>query len=123
MFGAVFMATDYATSPKSTPAVAIYGIGLGLLTVVIRKFGTMNEGVSFAILLMNIVTPLLNRIRTRPFGAPAARPFKKLAAAVAERRTRKELVPETGGADVPAVNAGKEESAASASAEGGESDE
>ena len=123
MFGAVFMATDYATSPKSTPAVVIYGIGLGLLTVVIRKFGTMNEGVSFAILLMNIVTPLLNRIRTRPFGAPAARPFKKLAAAVAERRARKELVPETGGADAPAVDAGKEESAASAAAKGGESDE
>lgn len=70
MFGAFFMATDYATSPKTPVAVAIYGIGLGLLTVIIRKFGTMNEGVSFAILLMNIVTPLLEKIKRKPFGTP-----------------------------------------------------
>ncbi len=70
VFGAVFMATDYATSPKSAVAVVIYGLGLGFLTVVIRKFGTMSEGVSFAILLMNVVTPLLERIKVRTFGAP-----------------------------------------------------
>ena len=46
MFGAFFMATDYATSPKTPVAVVIYGLGLGFLTVIIRKFGTMNEGVS-----------------------------------------------------------------------------
>lgn len=70
MFGAFFMATDYATSPKTPVAVVIYGMGLGLLTVIIRKFGTMNEGVSFAILLMNIVTPLLEKIKRKPFGTP-----------------------------------------------------
>lgn len=74
MFGAVFMATDYATSPKTLPAVIIYGVGLGFLTVVIRKYGTMSEGVSFAILLMNIATPLLERIRIKPFGTPVKTP-------------------------------------------------
>ncbi len=68
LFGAFFMATDYATSPKSPVAVIIYGIGLGLLTVIIRKFSSMSEGVSYAILLMNIVTPLLDKIKVKPFG-------------------------------------------------------
>lgn len=68
LFGAFFMATDYATSPKSPIAVIIYGIGLGLLTVIIRKFSSMSEGVSYAILLMNIATPLLDKIKVRPFG-------------------------------------------------------
>lgn len=68
LFGAFFMATDYATSPKSPIAVIIYGIGLGLLTVIIRKFSSMSEGVSYAILLMNIVTPLLDKIKVKPFG-------------------------------------------------------
>lgn len=81
MFGAFFMATDYATSPKTPVAVAIYGIGLGLLTVIIRKFGTMNEGVSFAILLMNIVTPLLEKIKRKPFGTPV-KGVKEIAAEV-----------------------------------------
>lgn len=68
LFGAFFMATDYATSPKSPIAVIIYGIGLGLLTVIIRKFSSMSEGVSYAILLMNIATPLLDKIKVKPFG-------------------------------------------------------
>ena len=67
-FGAFFMATDYATSPKGLLAVCIYGIGLGFLTVIFRKFGSMNEGVSFAILLMNICTPLLEKLPPRIFG-------------------------------------------------------
>ena len=68
MFGAFFMATDYATSPKGLLAVCIYGIGLGFLTVIFRKYSSMNEGVSFAILLMNICTPLLEKILPRTFG-------------------------------------------------------
>lgn len=84
-FGAFFMATDYATSPKSPIAVLIYGIGLGFLTVIFRKFSTMNEGVSFAILLMNILTPLLDRIMPRVFGAP-----KKFNVAKRVARKRKE---------------------------------
>ncbi len=78
MFGAFFMATDYATSPKSCLAVVIYGIGMGFLTVIFRKYGTMNEGVSFAILLMNILTPLLDKIMPRVFGAPKKNNFAKL---------------------------------------------
>ena len=78
MFGAFFMATDYATSPKTCLAVVIYGVGLGFLTVIFRKYGTMNEGVSFAILLMSVLTPLLDRIMPRVFGAPKKNNFAKL---------------------------------------------
>lgn len=86
MFGAFFMATDYATSPKSCLAVVIYGVGLGFLTVLFRKFGTMNEGVSFAILLMNVLTPLLDKIMPRAFGAP-----KKFNVARLVKRKSKEV--------------------------------
>lgn len=69
LFGAVFMATDYATSPNTTWGVVIYAVGCGLLTAIFRKYSSMAEGVSFAILIMNIVTPLLDKyIRPRPFG-------------------------------------------------------
>ena len=60
MLGAVFMATDYVTSPMSALGQFIYAIGLGVLTVVIRLFGSLPEGVSYSILLMNIVTPLID---------------------------------------------------------------
>lgn len=96
MFGAFFMATDYATSPKTPVAVVIYGLGLGFLTVVIRKYGTMNEGVSFAILLMNIVTPLLEKIKRKPFGTPH-KDVKELAAAVREKFAKKQTAVEEGG--------------------------
>jgi electron transport complex protein RnfD len=61
MFGAVFMATDYASSPKSNLGVYIYAAGMGLITVVIRLFTGLPEGVSFAILLMNIASPLFDK--------------------------------------------------------------
>lgn len=57
MLGAIFMATDYVTSPITTPGRIIFGIGCGLFTMLIRQFGAYPEGVSFAILLMNILTP------------------------------------------------------------------
>ena len=60
MLGAVFMATDYVTSPMSATGHVIYAVGLGILTVVIRVFGSLPEGVSYSILLMNIVTPLID---------------------------------------------------------------
>ncbi|MCK4236934.1 MAG: RnfABCDGE type electron transport complex subunit D [Candidatus Krumholzibacteria bacterium] len=68
--GAVFMATDYVTSPISGGGMFIFGAGCGIFTVVIRLFGSYPEGVSFAILLMNAATPLIDRY-TRPavFGA------------------------------------------------------
>ena len=60
VLGACFMATDYVTSPMSNLGGVIYGIGIGLLVMLIRYFGAYPEGMSFAILIMNIVVPLLN---------------------------------------------------------------
>ena len=99
MFGAFFMATDYATSPKAPVAVVIYGLGLGFLTVVIRKFGTMNEGVSFAILLMNIVTPLLEKLKRKPFGTPR-KSVKDMAENIKAKLARKHAAAEEGGESV-----------------------
>lgn len=67
MIGAFFMATDYATSPLTTPGKIIYGIGCGLLTMIIRLFGSYPEGVSFAILLMNILTPHIENLSHRNY--------------------------------------------------------
>lgn len=61
MLGAIFMATDYVTSPMSHKGMIIYGVGIGILTVLIRQFGAYPEGMSFAILIMNAFTPLINR--------------------------------------------------------------
>ena len=71
MLGAIFMATDYVTSPVTKLGQVIYGIGCGVLTVMIRYFGGYNEGVSYAILCMNACVVLLDRIgRPVKFGAP-----------------------------------------------------
>lgn len=61
MLGAVFMATDYVTCPVTRKGIVIYAIGCGTLTAVFRLYGNMPEGVSFAIILMNIVAPLIDR--------------------------------------------------------------
>lgn len=61
MLGACFMATDMVTSPMARSAQLVFGVGCGLLTIIIRNWGSYPEGVSFAILLMNSITPLLNR--------------------------------------------------------------
>ena len=61
MLGACFMATDMVTSPMAKSGQFIFGVGCGLLTIIIRNWGAYPEGVSFAILLMNSVTPLINR--------------------------------------------------------------
>ena len=60
MLGAIFMATDYVTSPMSKSGMIVYGVGIGILTTVIRLFGSYPEGMSFAIFIMNGVTPLIN---------------------------------------------------------------
>ena len=71
MLGAIFMATDYVTSPVTKLGQIIYGVGCGALTVLIRYFGGYNEGVSYAILCMNACVVLLDRIgRPVKFGAP-----------------------------------------------------
>ncbi|MBE6770530.1 MAG: RnfABCDGE type electron transport complex subunit D [Ruminococcaceae bacterium] len=82
MLGAFFMATDYATSPLNTDGKYIFGIGCGLLTAVIRLFGSLPEGVSFAILIMNLLVPHIERITTpKPFGTPKKEKKAKEAAA------------------------------------------
>ena len=60
MLGAIFMATDYVTSPMTKKGMLIYGVAIGLLTVIIRLWGAYPEGMSFAILIMNAFTPLIN---------------------------------------------------------------
>ncbi|MBR5141828.1 MAG: RnfABCDGE type electron transport complex subunit D [Bacteroidales bacterium] len=61
LLGSIFMATDYVTSPMSNLGGIVFGIGIGVITMLIRYFGAYPEGVSFAILIMNSVVPLLNK--------------------------------------------------------------
>jgi electron transport complex protein RnfD len=69
LLGAIFMATDYVTSPMNPKAMIIYGCGIGILTVIIRVWGAYPEGVSFAILIMNAFVPLMNTyIKPKRFG-------------------------------------------------------
>lgn len=69
MLGAIFMATDYATTPSTRRGKILFAFGCGLITVLIRLYGSYPEGVSFAILLMNLVTPLIDRLfKIRPLG-------------------------------------------------------
>ena len=69
MLGAIFMATDYVTSPMTGKGQLIYGVGIGLLTVIIRNWGAYPEGMSFAILIMNAFTPLINNyVKPKRFG-------------------------------------------------------
>ncbi|MCD8301653.1 MAG: RnfABCDGE type electron transport complex subunit D [Prevotellaceae bacterium] len=72
MLGSIFMATDYVTSPMTHKGMVVYGVCIGLLTVVIRLFGAYPEGMSFAILIMNAFTPLINTyIKPKRFGEVA----------------------------------------------------
>ncbi|MDO4309120.1 MAG: RnfABCDGE type electron transport complex subunit D [Prevotella sp.] len=69
MLGAIFMATDYVTSPMNSRGQLVYGVSIGLLTVVIRNWGAYPEGMSFAILIMNAFTPLINTyVKPKRFG-------------------------------------------------------
>lgn len=70
MLGAIFMATDYTTTPISLKGRIVFAIGCGILTMLIRIFGSLPEGVSFSIILMNILVPYIERLtRPKPFGA------------------------------------------------------
>ena len=76
LLGAFFMATDMVTSPMTTKGKIVFGIGIGLITVVIRLWGAYPEGVSFAILIMNAFTPLINKaFKPQVFGV--VKPSKK----------------------------------------------
>lgn len=69
LFGAVFMATDYTTSPMTAKGQAVYAVGCGLIVAVIRAFGNYPEGVTYGILVMNVATPLIDKfIRNRVYG-------------------------------------------------------
>lgn len=88
MLGAFFMATDYVTSPVSHLGQAIFGVGCGLITVFIRYFGSYNEGVCYAILLMNLVVWLIDKnIKPRRFGVIKV---KKEAKSKASQESKKE---------------------------------
>ena len=74
MLGAIFMATDYVTSPMTCKGMIIYGIGIGLITMIIRQWGAYPEGMSFAILIMNAATPLIDKyVKPRRFGVMSAK--------------------------------------------------
>ena len=75
MLGAIFMATDYVTSPMTAKGQLIYGVAIGVLTIVIRNWGAYPEGMSFAILIMNAFTPLINTyVKPKRFGeVPASK--------------------------------------------------
>ena len=69
LLGSIFMATDYVTSPMSAWGGVVFGVGIGVITMLIRYFGAYPEGVSFAILIMNSVVPLLNKwFHTKKYG-------------------------------------------------------
>ena len=69
LLGSIFMATDYVTSPMSNWGGVIFGVGIGVITMLIRYFGAYPEGVSFAILIMNSVVPLINKVcHTKKYG-------------------------------------------------------
>ena len=69
LLGSIFMATDYVTTPQTSGGRLIFGVGAGLLTVIFRVYGSFPEGVSFAILLMNILTPYINKLtENKPLG-------------------------------------------------------
>lgn len=74
MLGAIFMATDYVTSPMCHKGQIIYGVAIGVLTIVIRNWGAYPEGMSFAILIMNAFTPLINMyVKPKRFGEVPAK--------------------------------------------------
>ena len=78
MLGAIFMATDYVTSPITKMGQIIFGIGCGVITILIRYFGGYSEGVSYAILIMNLAVVLLDKVgRPVKFGAPKKEAAKK----------------------------------------------
>lgn len=90
LLGAIFMATDYTTSPVSFKGKIIFGIGCGLITAAIRIFGSYPEGVSFSIILMNILVPHIERLTTaKPFGTPKRDKKAEKAAKKAEKEAAK----------------------------------
>ena len=84
LFGAVFMAADYATSPLTAKGKLLFGAGAGIITVLIRRWGNYPEGVMFGILMMNACTPFLNRLLQKKYGYVPPPKKAKAAKAVTE---------------------------------------
>ena len=79
-FGACFMVTDYATTPVTKPGRFLFGLGCGIITFLIRRFGGYPEGVMFSILIMNPIVPFLNNFTVRMYGygkKAKKRPYEK----------------------------------------------
>ena len=98
ILGAFFMATDYATSPVTTKGKIVFGVGCGVLTAVIRLYGSLPEGVSYSILLMNIACPLIEKLT-----APAYFGFVKKKKEPKEPKEKKEKKPKKEKAEPEAV--------------------
>jgi Na+-translocating ferredoxin:NAD+ oxidoreductase subunit D len=77
VFGAVFMVTDYVTSPVTTKGKIIFGVGAGLIAMLIRRFGLYPEGVCFSILMMNALVPFLNKLLPKKYGQTSVRNEQK----------------------------------------------
>lgn len=97
ILGAFFMATDYTTTPLTNKGKLIFGLGCAIITFVIRQFGSYPEGVSFSILIMNLLTPYIDKLtRTEPFGAigKKKRSLKDIISDWKEKYDKKFLDPE-----------------------------
>jgi electron transport complex protein RnfD len=81
LFGAVFMVTDYVTAPLTDKGKLIFGFGAGLITVLIRRLGAYPEGVTYGILIMNALSPFLNRLLPRKYGYAPKKPAAQTEAA------------------------------------------
>ncbi|MDR0707578.1 MAG: RnfABCDGE type electron transport complex subunit D [Treponema sp.] len=87
LFGAVFMATDYTTVPFTAKGKLLFGVGAGLITALIRKWGAFPEGVTYGILIMNALTPFLNKLLSRKYGyAPKKKLFASAKTGAAEAK-------------------------------------
>jgi Na+-translocating ferredoxin:NAD+ oxidoreductase subunit D len=89
VFGAFFMATDYSSSPLTDKGKAIYGVGIGAIVVLIRKLGGFPEGVTYAILIMNMLSPYLDKLRMRKYGYVAPKKPVAASAKVAAKAVQK----------------------------------
>ena len=92
LFGAVFMTTDYVTTPFGFKGKLIFGFGAGLVTVLIRQLGNYPEGVTYGILIMNAATPFLNRLLQKKYGyVPQKKPIPQKEAAPKEASPQNEV--------------------------------
>jgi electron transport complex protein RnfD len=112
IFGAVFMATDYVTAPITSKGKVIFGIGAGIITMLIRKWGAYPEGTSYAILIMNGAAPFLNKLLPRKYGFVPAKKKPKTPASGSAASVAPAAAAGPSGATAPAGTAGQGKGAA-----------